>query len=458
MRAPGARRDAAATSRCKAPTAPSYGRGRPPATGRPRLRIGTCGATFDITAAQVPRGTTRGREMQVGPVAPERRSTPAADTPRTAARGRVGLVHDYLLVLRGAERTFAAISECWPDAPIHTLLHDEEVTAPAFGGRTVHTSYLQRLRIRQQGFRKLLPLYPPAIERMRLYQYDAVISSSSAFAHGVRAAADADHVCYCHTPFRYAWHERGRALAEAPRPLRLPLKLLLPTIRRWDVRASGRVTHYIANSQISRERIERAYGRSAPVAPPPVDVDRFSIGVAEDFFLITTELVAHKRVDLALEAARKAGVKVKVVGEGPDLPRLKQLHGATAEFLGRVDDDELASLFARTRALIVPNVEEFGIAAVEAQAAGRPVVAADGGGAKETVIPGVTGVLVSLGDVDSLAEALPHPDFDRFNSTDIRRHAQGFSKAAFRRRFVAEVERATEGRVRGAASAPRRYI
>jgi glycosyltransferase involved in cell wall biosynthesis len=392
--------------------------------------------------------------MQAGLVAGERSTTRVADSPRVDASQSVALVHDYLLVLRGAERTFAAISECWPQAPLHTLLHDPAATAPAFGGRTVHTSFLQRLGVRQHGFRGLLPLYPAAIERMKLEQYGAVISSSSAFAHGVRADEDADHVCYCHTPFRYAWHERARALQEAPPPLRLPLKMLLPRLRRWDVRASGRVTHYIANSQLSRERIEHAYGRTAPIVHPPVDVDRFSIGAPEDFFLITTEVVPHKRVEVALEAARKARVAVKVVGDGPAVPRLRELYRGSAEFLGRVADHELTGLFARARALIVPNVEEFGIAAVEAQAAGRPVVGADAGGVRETVIPGRTGVLVPPGDVDSLAEVLRYTDFDRFRPADIRDNAQRFSKDEFQRRFVAEVERATEGRVRGLASAP----
>ncbi|HET9013139.1 MAG TPA: glycosyltransferase, partial [Gemmatimonadaceae bacterium] len=367
------------------------------------------------------------------------------------ANASVALVHDYLLVLRGAERTFAAIAACWPEAPIHTLLHDAEATAPMFGGRTVHTSYLERLGIRQDGFRRLLPLFPTAARRMKLAPHDVVISSSSAFAHGVDPAPGADHICYCHTPFRYAWHERDRALAEVPRALRPAMRGLLARVRRWDLEASRRVTHYIANSAITRERIAQTYGRDVAIVHPPVDVDRFAIGEPEDFFLIATEVVPHKRVELALQAARSAGVQVKVVGSGPDVPRLRELYGDSARFMGHVSDTELTSLFQRARALIVPNVEEFGIAAVEAQAAGRPVVAADAGGVRETVLPGSTGVLVKSGDVDDLAEALRYTDFDRFDPLVAKMNAERFSQAEFQRRFVAEVEYATGGRVLGQA-------
>jgi glycosyltransferase involved in cell wall biosynthesis len=199
------------------------------------------------------------------------------------------------------------------------------------------------------------------------------------------------------------------------------------------------VSHYIANSELTRARIHRFYGREANVVHPPVDVDRFGIGEPENFFLVVTEVVRHKRVEVALEAARQARVAVKVVGDGPDLRYLTQAYGSTAEFLGRVSDAELAGLYARARALIVPNVEEFGIAAVEGQAAGRPVVAADGGGARETVVPGDTGILVTPEDVDGFAEVLAYTDFDRFSPALIKRHAAQFSAAAFQKRFLAEV-------------------
>lgn len=351
----------------------------------------------------------------------------------------VALVHDYLLVMRGAERTFATIADCFPDAPIYTLLYDRGGTNDRFANRRVHTSYLQWSGVRQAGFRRLLPLFPRAAERLPIQDHDLVISSSSAFAHGVRPGEDGTHITYCHTPFRYAWHERERALEETPRYLRPVVRRLLERIRRWDLAASRTVSHYIANSELTRDRIHSFYGREATVVHPPVDVDRFQIGAPEGFFLVATEVVRHKRVEIALEAARRTRLAIKVVGDGPDFRDLSRAYGSTAEFLGRVSDAELASLYARARALIVPNVEEFGIAAVEAQAAGRPVVAADAGGARETVIPGETGVLVKPGDPEALAEALRHTDFDRFSPARIKAHAAQFSTAAFQERFCAEI-------------------
>jgi glycosyltransferase involved in cell wall biosynthesis len=359
---------------------------------------------------------------------------------------RLALVHDYLLVMRGAERTFAAIAECWPRAPIFTLLCDPKETARAFAGHPVQASYLQRLGVDQRGFRRLLPFFPHATRRLPLMDYDVIVSSSSAFAHGVRVRDHATHICYCHTPFRYAWYERDQALEELPRPLRPVMERLLARIRRWDVAASKRVDHYIANSQLTRKRIADCYGREATVLHPPVQVDRFEPGRREDYFLVVTEVVRHKRVEVALEAARLAGRQVRVVGSGPDLPRLRQRYAGSADFLGRVSDEELADLYRRARALIVPNVEEFGIAMVEAQAAGTPVVAADAGGAQEAVLPGKTGELVPPGDAAALAEALRHTDFDRFDTATLTEHAARFSPDRFRASLTAEVERLTKER------------
>jgi glycosyltransferase involved in cell wall biosynthesis len=352
-----------------------------------------------------------------------------------------GLVHDYLLVMRGAERTFAAMASCWPAAPIYTLLYDGAGTGGEFHGRRIHTSWLQATGVGQSGFRRLLPLFPGAARRLPVQEHDVVVSSSSAFAHGVRARADAVHVCYCHSPFRYAWFERERALGECGRATRPALRLALAHTRRRDVAAARNVTHYIANSQISRERIQRFWDRDATVIHPPVEVDRFSVGEPEDYLLVVGEVTRHKRTDVALEAARRAGVRIKVVGSGPDLVRLRGAYGATAEFLGRVSDERLGSLYRHARALVVPNVEEFGIAAVEAQASGRPVLAAAAGGALETVLDNETGVLVPPDDVDALAEALRETDFARFDSERIRAHAVRFSTDSFKQRLTREVAR-----------------
>ena len=362
---------------------------------------------------------------------------PAVDLPTPA------LVHDYLLVLRGAERTFAAMADAWPDAPVYTLLYDEAVDA-RFGGRQVTTSPLQRLRVKQSGFRRMLPLFPDAADRLCRGRHELIVSSSSAFAHRAAPADGGVHVSYCHSPFRYVWHERTRALGEVPRIAAPVLDRVLERIRRTDVRAAASVTWLIANSRLTQERIAEFWQRDSVVVHPPVEVERFHRGTPEDWFLIVGELVAHKRTEAALAAARRAGRRIKVVGTGPELERLEALYGDTADFLGRVDDAALTDLYARARAVVTPNVEEFGIAAVEGQAAGRPVVALNRGGVRETVVDGITGVLVE--DDDGLAEALRDTDFDAFDPSLIVLNAQRFSTAAFQASLRREVERAWAAR------------
>lgn len=346
--------------------------------------------------------------------------------------------------MRGAERTFAAIADCWPTADVYTLLYDSHGTQERFAHRRVTASYLDHLPLRQHNFRRALPLFPRAAQSLALGDHDLVISSSSAFAHGVKAAPDAIHVCYCHSPFRYAWHERSRACAELPAPLRPMLRRSLDRVRAWDARAAARVTQYVANSQTTRRRIHDYYGRESTVIHPPVDVARFSLGEPQDYALMVTEVVAHKRVEIALEAARRAGQPIKVVGTGPALASLQSRFGDTADFLGRVPDTELAGLYAGARMFVMTNVEEFGIAAVEAQAAGRPVVAAAAGGALETVIPGETGVLVPEDDIDGFAEAFRYTDFDRFSPEAAQQNAKRFSVPRFQAQLRATVARARE--------------
>jgi glycosyltransferase involved in cell wall biosynthesis len=369
------------------------------------------------------------------------------ETRLDGAGAGVNLVHDYLLVMRGAERTFAAIAELYPDAPIFTLLYDECGTGARFAGRRVTTSALQRLGADQASFRRLLPLYPWAIERLRLAPSKLVVSSSSAFAHGVRAPSGALHVCYCHSPFRYAWHERRRALEEAPPALRALLGAELSRIRRWDVRASRRVDVYIANSELTRERIRSYYGREAEVVHPPVETHRFAPAEGGDSLLVVSEVVRHKRLEIALEAARRAHVPIAIAGSGPDHASLSEAF-PEARFLGRLDDEELARAYASARALLVPGTEEFGIAAVEAQAAGRPVIAAAAGGALETVIDGQTGLLVAPGDTEALRRAIERLDELEFDPARAVQNAQRFSVAAFKRRFQELVDAALSERAR----------
>jgi glycosyltransferase involved in cell wall biosynthesis len=385
------------------------------------------------------------------PASTSARPTPSAlgraayDPPPAASPSavRVSLAHDYLLVMRGAERTFAAIADLYDQAPIFTLLHDERGTNGRFAGRAITTSPLQRLGIDQSSFRRLLPLYPSAVERLKLPQSDVVLSSSSAFAQGVRIPDGAVHVCYCYTPFRYAWDERDYALGEISPLLRPLLRQQLRRIRAWDLRASRRVDDYIAISELSRERIRRHYGRDAVVIHPPVETHRFAPGTPGDSLLVVSELLGHKRLQLALEAARRARAPIRIVGAGPSDGALRDAY-PEAEFLGRVSDADLVELYASARAVLMPGMEEFGITAVEAQAAGRPVIAAAAGGALETVLDGETGRLARLDDVDSFAEAIESIDELDFDPARAVRHAERFSVAAFGRRVSAHVDEVLE--------------
>ena len=353
------------------------------------------------------------------------------------------LAHDYLLVMRGAERVFAQMARMYPGAPVLTLLYDERAAGAEFEGHEVIVSPLQRLGAAQENFRRLLPLYSLAAARMRVPPCDLLLSSSSAFIHGLKAPPGAVHVCYCHAPFRYAWYEQERALAEAPRALRAPLRGVLAAMRRADLHASRRVDRYVANSRLTQERIKRYYGRESEIVHPPVDVARFQPGEPGEHLLIVSELVRHKRLHVALEAARRAGAPIRVAGSGPDRASLEAAFGE-AEFLGRVSDAELERLYASARAVLVPSMEEFGITAVEAQAAGRPVIAAAAGGALETVLDGVTGRLVALDDVDAFRraiETLSELDFDPGRAI---RNAARFSVEAFRAGISAQVRAALE--------------
>ncbi len=358
---------------------------------------------------------------------------------------RVSLAHDYLLVMRGAERTFAAIADLYAEAPIFTLLHDERGTNGRFAGHTITTSSLQRLGVDQSTFRRLLPLYPRAVERLKLPESDVVLSSSSAFAHGVRVPDGAVHVCYCYTPFRYAWDEENYAFVEISPLLRPLLRSQLRRIRKWDLSASRRVDAYIAISQLSRERIKRHYGRDAPVIHPPVETHRFTPGEPGDSLLIVSEILRHKRLHLALEAARRAHAPIQVVGAGPHHDALREAY-PEAEFLGRASDEDLVELYAAARAVIMPGVEEFGITAVEAQAAGRPVIAATAGGALETVLDGQTGRLAKLDDVDSFVQAIKGIDKLDFDPARAVENAERFSVAAFQRRLSARVSEVAESK------------
>jgi glycosyltransferase involved in cell wall biosynthesis len=322
---------------------------------------------------------------------------------------RIALVHDFLLDLRGAERVFAAICDTWPEADVYTAVYDERGTERRFAGRAPRTSFLQRLRPTARTFRPLLPFYPYAIESLDLSGYDIVISSSSAWAHGVLVDPGAVHVCYCHNPFRYAWSEREATLSDASPLARPALRLLLNRWRQWDWIAAQRVDRYVANSGLTAARIDRYLGRESTVLHPPVELARFRPAPRDaigDHYLVLAELMSHKRIDVAIRAFNALRRPLVVVGDGPAARRLRRVAGPTVTFTGRASDARVAELLRTARALVVTAAEEFGIAAVESLASGRPVIALGWGGVLESVVDGETGVLYPRSTPDVLAAAV----------------------------------------------------
>lgn len=354
---------------------------------------------------------------------------------------KVALVHDFLLDLRGAERVFAALCDMYPEADVFTPVYDEKGTEGRFAHRSVNTSFLQRLRPTARTFRTLLPLYPIAVESFDLAGYDLVISSSSAWAHGVIADPDAIHICYCHNPFRYAWSGRETTLAEHTPTTRAALGVIFSRWRQWDWIAAQRVDAYLANSHITRRRIARYFNREATVVYPPVQTSRFAPGPTGDYYLIVSELMPHKRIGVAVEAFNRLGLPLVVVGDGPEARRLRRLAGPGVRIEGRVSDERVAQLAQGCRAMVVTAAEEFGIAAVEAQAAGRPVIALAGGGARETVLDGVTGAFYPSSDAASLADAVRGFDDAAIDPAACVENAGRFDVARFRRQMTAAVER-----------------
>ncbi len=282
---------------------------------------------------------------------------------------RVALVHDFLLDMRGAERVFLALCDMFPQADVFTAVYDEDGTEGRFADRNVQTSFLQRLHPTASSFRTLLPFYPYAIEALDLRGYDLIVSSSSAWAHGVIPDEDATHVCYCHNPFRYAWNARDETLAGHNAVVRAGLSVIFQRWRQWDWIAAQRVDTYVANSETTRRRLNRYFNRDAEVVYPAVETARFTPGEVGDAYVVLSELMPHKRIDLAVRAFTRLGLPLVVVGNGPEARTLRRIAGPTIRFEGRVSDERAAQLLSRARALVVTATEEFGIAAVEAQAA-----------------------------------------------------------------------------------------
>jgi len=371
---------------------------------------------------------------------------------------RVALVHDWLTGMRGGERVLEALVQRFPRAELYTLVHVPGSVSKEIESLPIHTSALSRVPGVARHYRKLLPLFPWAARSLRLTGYDLVVSVHHAVAKSVSIAPGTPHLCYCLTPMRYIWDQRDAYMGSGPTGglRRMAAAPLAAALRRFDVRTSGagQVTHYSAISSAVGDRVARHYGRRACVVHPPVDVERIQPNgrAPDDFFLLVGAFVPYKMEELALEAFRDTARRLVVVGNGPTRRALQSRAPKNVEFRGYVEDAELEDLYARCRALIYPQEEDFGLVAVEAQAAGRPVIAYGRGGAADTVRPLLdtrneddgsppTGIWFGVQSVKALRAGLERFEAleASFDPVAIRRHAEGFSRARFDRAFDTEI-------------------
>jgi glycosyltransferase involved in cell wall biosynthesis len=364
---------------------------------------------------------------------------------------RVAVVHDWLTIPGGSEHVLLQLLEMFPQAELFTSIYDPAPWPSTITERPVHASYLNRIPGATRQYPKLLPLMNRAFRSFDLSAFDLVLSSSHASAKNVRTPPGALHVCYCHTPMRYAWDETFLHGEEVGRVGRLLLPPLLRWLRRVDLAGARGPDVFVANSAHVAERIARYYGRSSEIVHPPIDVEHF-LGLQrspQDYYLTFGRVVPYKRVDLAVAACRLLGRRLKVAGAGRALDPVRSLAAGDAEFLGTVSDAERDRLLAGARALLFPGEEDFGIVPVEAQAAGTPVIAYATGGAAESVLDGRSGVLFDEQSPAALAAAIERFERLELDGERIRDSARRFGEGRFRAELAAVIEHAADARARG---------
>ncbi|HXW06290.1 MAG TPA: glycosyltransferase [Vicinamibacterales bacterium] len=364
----------------------------------------------------------------------------------------MALVHDWLTGMRGGEKVLDAVCELFPSAPLYTLVHVRGSVSVRIEARRVVTSVAQRLPAARRAYRQYLPVFPTAVELWDLDRYDLVVSTSHCAAKSVVRPGRAVHVCYCHSPMRYAWDQFpayfGPSQVGALRS-RL-LRPVMASLARWDRETAGRVDQFVANSRYVAARIRRYYNRGSTVVYPPVDTAFYR--PLDDpprpgsGFLVVSALVPYKRLEVAIEACRRVGARLTIVGRGPELGRLQQLAGPDVSFPGWVSDEEVRARYQQAEAVLLPGVEDFGLVPVEAQACGTPVVTLRRGGACESVVPGTTGILVEDESVEAFADGLSAVRRLPLDRSAIRAQAETFSRDRFLSGFRAVLEAALASR------------
>ena len=367
---------------------------------------------------------------------------------------KVALVHDWLTGMRGGEKCLEVFSELWPQAELFTLLATPEKLSPGLQKHRLHTSFLQGIPGITRWYRHLLPLMPAAIARLRLPVVDVVLSSSHCVAKSIPVPQGVPHICYCHTPMRYAWHMRETYLASMKAYLRPVARLLLNWLRTWDRQTASRVTHFIANSGTVQQRIREAYGRDSVVVYPPVDTQFYTPSPVprEDYYLIVSALVPYKRLELAIDACNRLGRKLVIIGTGEMLDKLQATAGPYITFLGWGSNEIIRDHLRRCQALLFPGEEDFGIVPVEANACGTPVIAFGRGGATETIVPAngnrePTGLWFVDQTTEGLCMAIQALEAHRgdFSPQSCRRQAVQFSRDRFARQITERVTLAVMG-------------
>lgn len=359
---------------------------------------------------------------------------------KTIENAKIALVHDYLIDNGGAERVVEIFQQLFPQAPLYTSVFNPATTLASFSdpNKDIRTSFLQKLRPTKRRYKLLLPFYPYAFESFDLTAYDLVLSSTTGFAKGVITGENCCHFCFIHTPARFAWRYPDYVAQEDFGAVKkLVLGAILPFLRSWDYTAAQRVDYFIANSHTTRRRVEKFYRREAHVIHSPIDASLFEpSNMQADYFLVVSRLAPYKRIDLAVQAAARLNKPLKIVGTGSDEARLRKIAGPRTEFLGRVSDAELRSLYSHCQALIFPGEEDFGLTPLEAMASGRPVIAYRAGGALETVIEGQTGLFFDSQEPESLAQVMRDFDPYKFHTNELREWAEEFDKTRFERKLL----------------------
>jgi glycosyltransferase involved in cell wall biosynthesis len=355
------------------------------------------------------------------------------------ARPKVALIHDWLTGMRGGEKVLEVLCEIFPEADVYTLVHIPGQVSPMIERHKIYTSFLQKIPGAGENYRYFLPLMPRAIERFDFSSYDALISTSHCVAKAAIPGPHAKHWSYCHTPMRYIWDQYDQYFGPGRSNVvtRSVMRMIRPSLQKWDVATVPRVHHFLANSQNVRERIQRIYHRDAQVIYPPVDVEYYaqrngaSGETPPPFYLIVSALAPYKRIDLAVKAFNHLKKQLLIIGDGPEYERLRDLARPNIHFAGWLPKEQLRWHYAHCQALIFPGEEDFGIVPLEAMAAGRPVVAYRKGGALETVVEGKTGVFFDHQTPEDLLSALETIEPQHFDPDAIRRHTEAFSRPRF---------------------------